>query len=251
MPCYKMSDHRTNPEPVRRTKIYEEVTARIRRLISEGRLGPGDMLPPERELAAALGVSRTSVRDAIRTLEATGLLEPRQGRGTIIRELSAADLVAPVAAALATRHDLSADVMALRRMIEPALASQAALRATPDEVRQIEAILACQTARVEAGDLAMEEGYAFHGLIARASGNQVALHIVEMLMHLLRDWQERAFRVRGWPQQSVRGHRLIMEAIRRRDARAAARAMLRHLEHIEAALPSMRPRLRAGTDGGE
>jgi len=75
-------------EPVRRTKVYEEVADRIRRLIAEGRLKAGDRLPPERELAERFGVSRTSVRDAIRALEMIGLLEPRQGDGTVVLDLS-------------------------------------------------------------------------------------------------------------------------------------------------------------------
>lgn len=244
----KMSDHRTNPEPVRRTKIYEEVAARIRLLISEGRLEPGEKLPPERELAAALGVSRTSVRDAIRTLEATGLLEPRQGHGTVVRELSAAGLVAPIAAALGVGPDLVADVMSLRRMIEPTLARQAARSATPDEVRRLEEILAGQAGSVVAGSV--EAGRAFHGLIARAARNQVASLVVDLLLHLLRDQRERASGTRERPQQTLRGHRLIMEAIRRQDGGAAELAMLAHLEQIEATLLPVRARAPAGTDGG-
>src|SRR5574341_2360720 len=136
-----MSDHWTNVEsmsqeisfdPVRRTKVYEEVAARIRRLIADGRLRPGDKLPPERELAVMLGVSRTSVRDAIRTLEVAGLLEPRQGEGTVVRELSPDNLVAPIASALMSRRDLLADLMEFRRMIEPPTAREAAERATPE-----------------------------------------------------------------------------------------------------------------------
>lgn len=238
-----MSDHRTNPEPVRRTKIYEEVAARIRRLISEGRLGPGDKLPPERELAAALRVSRTSVRDAIRTLEATGLLEPRQGHGTVIRELSAAGVVASISSALRVGPDLVADVMACRKMIEPTLARHAALRATPEEMLQLEAVLAGQAAHVEEG--------AFHGLIASAARNRVALMVVELLMHLLRDGSEQALRVRGRAQQLLRGRRLIMEAVRRRDGDAAELAMLAHLEQIEAMLLPARTRAPAGKEGGE
>ncbi|MBM3471123.1 MAG: FadR family transcriptional regulator [Armatimonadetes bacterium] len=249
-----MSDHRTNPDPVRqpvrRTKIYEEVAARILRLISEGRLEPGDKLPPERELAAALGVSRTSIRDAIRTLEATGLLEPRQGHGTVIRELSAAGLVAPIASALGMRPDLVPDVMAFRKMIEPTLARQAAVSATPDEVRQLEAILVDQTVRVEAGGLGVEEGGAFHGLIARAARNQVAGVVVELLLHLLRSDRELALRARGRPRQSLRGHRAILEAIRRRDGGTAEQAMLAHLEQIEATLLPVRARAPARTEGG-
>src|SRR5438309_11129721 len=66
-------------EPVRKTRIYEEVASQIQRLITDGRLRPGDHLPPERELAERFGVSRTSVREAIRVLELMGLLEPPPG----------------------------------------------------------------------------------------------------------------------------------------------------------------------------
>src|SRR2546426_12779268 len=75
-------------EPVRKTRIYEEVASQIQRLISEGRLRPGDHLPPERELAGRFGVSRPPARDAIRVLELMGLLEPRQGGGTVVKDLS-------------------------------------------------------------------------------------------------------------------------------------------------------------------
>ncbi len=75
-------------EAVRRNKVYEEVAKQIERLILQ-KLHPGDKLPSERELAEMLQVSRSSIRDAIRSLELMGLVEPRQGAGTIVRELSA------------------------------------------------------------------------------------------------------------------------------------------------------------------
>lgn len=255
-----MSDHWTNLdlmsqelslEPVRRTKVYEEVAVRLRRVIADGRLKPGDKLPPERELASALGVSRTSVRDAIRSLQVAGLLEPRQGEGTVIRELSTETLVAPIASALLARRDLLADLLDVRKMIEPAMAGEAARRATPDEVRQMEAILARQAARIEAGGLAIEEDSAFHDMIARASRNQVVLKVVDVLMDLLREGRERSLQVRGRPQRSLRGHRQILEAIRRRDGDAAERSMLNHLEQIEEMLLPERQPVGAGAARGE
>ena len=255
-----MSDHWTNLdlmsqalslEPVRRTKVYEEVAVRLRRVIADGRLKPGDKLPPERELASALGVSRTSVRDAIRSLQVAGLLEPRQGEGTVIREVSTETFMAPIASALLARRDLLADLMDVRKMIEPAMAREAARRATPDEVRQMEAILARQAARLEAGGLAIEEDSAFHDMIARASRNQVVLKVVDVLMDLLREGRERSLQVRGRPQRSLRGHRQILEAIRRRDGNAAERAMLNHLEQIEEMLLPERQPVGAGAARGE
>src|SRR2546426_9592314 len=82
-------------EPVRKTRIYEEVASQIQRLITDGRLRPGDHLPPERELAERFGVSRTSVRDASRVPELMGLLEPRQGDATVVRDLSPGALGGP------------------------------------------------------------------------------------------------------------------------------------------------------------
>lgn len=255
-----MSDHWTNLdlmsqelslEPVRRTKVYEEVAVRLRRVIADGRLKPGDKLPPERELASALGVSRTSVRDAIRSLQVAGLLEPRQGEGTVIRELSTETLMAPIASALLARRDLLADLLDVRKMIEPAMAREAARRATPDEVRQMEAILARQAARIEAGGLAIEEDSAFHDMIARASRNQVVLKVVDVLMDLLREGRERSLQVRGRPQRSLGGHRQILEAIRRRDGDAAERSMLNHLEQIEEMLLPERQPVGAGAARGE
>jgi len=255
-----MSDHWTNLdvmsqelalEPVRRSKVYEEVAARIRRLIADGRLKPGDKLPPERELAVALGVSRTSVRDAIRTLQMTGLLEPRQGEGTVVRELSTEALVAPIASALLTRKDLLADLIAVRKMIEPAMSREAARHATPDEIRQMESILSRQAARLDAGGLAIDEDSAFHDMIARASRNQVVLKVIDVLMDLLREGRERSLQIRGRPQRSLRGHRQILEAIRRRDGDAASRAMLSHLEQIEEMLlPERQPAHAGATRGG-
>jgi GntR family transcriptional repressor for pyruvate dehydrogenase complex len=233
-------------EPVRRSRVYEEVAHRIRRLIADGHLRPGDKLPPERELASLLGVSRTSVRDAIRTLEVAGLLEPRQGEGTVVRELSHERLVAPLASALLTHRELLADLIAVRKMIEPAIAREAARRATPEELAALEAILARQAARIEAGGLAIEEDSAFHDAIARAARNQVVLKVIDVLMDLLREGRERSLQVRGRPQRSLRGHRQILEALRRRDPEAAERAMLAHLEQIEEMLLSDRAPVAPG-----
>ena len=72
-------------EAVRKTKVYEKVAEQIRRLIRDGLLKPGDMLPPERELAETFQVSRSSLRDAIRALELMGMVEARQGEGTVVR----------------------------------------------------------------------------------------------------------------------------------------------------------------------
>src|SRR5204862_6433449 len=85
---------------VGKTKVYEVVVEQIKGLITEGRIKPGDRLPPERELAELFKASRNSVRDAIRVLEQMGLIESRQGDGTYVRTLSADELTEPLALCL-------------------------------------------------------------------------------------------------------------------------------------------------------
>src|SRR5208283_4150914 len=119
-------------EAIPRSKVYQEVARQLERRITE-EMKPGDRLPPERELVRLLGVSRGSVRDAIRTLELMGLLEPRQGVGTVVcdPEAKAAN---PLANALLDKHKQVAELIDVRKMIEPPLAGRAALRASREEV---------------------------------------------------------------------------------------------------------------------
>jgi GntR family transcriptional repressor for pyruvate dehydrogenase complex len=128
-------------EAVRKVRRYEQVAEQIRRLIGSGALKPGDLLPPERELAARLGVGRSSIRDAVRTLEVMGILEPRQGHGTVVRDLNADALVVPLSLVLTRKRELVTELLDVRRMIEPGLAARAAKNATDEEIARMAEIL--------------------------------------------------------------------------------------------------------------
>jgi GntR family transcriptional repressor for pyruvate dehydrogenase complex len=219
-------------EVVRRNKVYEEVAKQIEHLILE-KLQPGDKLPSERELAEMLQVSRSSIRDAIRSLELTGLVEPRQGAGTIVRELSAESLVNPFANALKRRQELVSELLDFRKMLEPPLAARAATHASPDEISEMEEILQRQEGTLSHGEASIAEDAEFHYSIALASGNSVVLKVLDILMDLLRETRERSLQLQGRPQRSLAGHRRILAAIKRHDAEAAKDAMRRHIEDVE------------------
>jgi GntR family transcriptional regulator, transcriptional repressor for pyruvate dehydrogenase complex len=219
-------------EVVRRNRIYEEVAKQIERLVLK-KLKPGDKLPSERELAETLKVSRSSIRDAIRSLELMGFVEPRQGAGTIVREISAETVVNPFANALKRRHELVSELLDFRRMLEPPLAARAATHATSEELAEMEEILERQDEKQRRGDSAVAEDAEFHYSIALASGNSVVLKVLDILMDLLRDTRERSLQLEGRPQKSLAGHRRILAAIKRRDAEAARDAMRRHIEDVE------------------
>lgn len=220
-------------EAIRKTKIYEEVAEQIQKLIIEGRLKPGDKLPPERELAEMFQVSRSSVRDAIRTLELIGLVEPRQGEGTVVCDLSVDSLVHPLATMLLRKRELVGELQEVRRMIEPPLAARAAKHASPEEIAHLEDILRRQGEKIERGDVAIEEDSEFHYAIATAARNSVVLKVLDVLMDLLRECRQRSLQVEGRLQRSFEGHRRILSAIQQRDAAGAEAAMRQHVEEIE------------------
>ena len=219
-------------EVVRRQKVYEAVAEQIERLILK-KLKPGDKLPSERELAEMLQVSRSSIRDAIRSLELMGLVEPRQGAGTIVRERPADSSINPFANALKRRQELVSELLDFRKMLEPPLAARAAAHASPDELSEMEEILQRQEAKMSLGEPAIAEDAEFHYSIALASGNSVVLKVLDILMDLLRDTRERSLQLPGRQPKSLAGHRRILGAIKRRDAEAAKSAMRRHIEDIE------------------
>ncbi|MHB8216294.1 MAG: FadR/GntR family transcriptional regulator [Candidatus Sulfotelmatobacter sp.] len=219
-------------EVVRRNRLYEEVAKQIERVILK-KLQPGDKLPSERELAELLRVSRGSIRDAIRSLELLGLVEARQGTGTIVRQTSTESLPNPFANALKRRKELVSELLDFRKMLEPPLAARAATHASSEELLEMEDILRRQEERQRQGDAAVAEDAEFHYSIALASDNSVVLKVIDILMDLLRDTRARSLQVEGRPQKSLTGHRRILAAIKRRDAEAAKDAMRRHLEDVE------------------
>ena len=218
-------------EAVRRSKVYEEVARRLEQFIAE-RMKPGDMLPPERELAEKFSVSRSSIRDAIRRLELVGMVEPRQGSGTVVREVSANAIINPLTSVLVQKRKLVVELLDVRKMLEPPLAARAASHASAGDVAEMEDILRRQDEKLRRGEAAIDEDSEFHYTIAMASNNTVVLKVLDVLMDLLRETRERLLQVEGRPQKSIAGHRRILSAIKRHDPLAAELAMRRHIEEV-------------------
>ncbi|HET7787965.1 MAG TPA: FadR/GntR family transcriptional regulator [Myxococcales bacterium] len=220
-------------ETIHRGRVYEQVLRQIQQQIASGRLKPGDKLPPERVLAQRFQVSRSSIRDAIQALQTLRLVRSRQGGATAVCEISADSLVSPLSQALKENQGLVAELMEARKMIEPVLAARAAANATDLDVARLEDVLRRQAEKMRRGEPIIEEDSEFHYAIAVAARNSVVQRMVDMLMDLLRENRVRGMQGPGRPQRSLAGHRRVVDAIRRRDARAAQAAMLRHIREIE------------------
>jgi GntR family transcriptional regulator, transcriptional repressor for pyruvate dehydrogenase complex len=219
-------------EPIKKTRIAEEVADRIRVLVLDGTFPPGQPLPSERLLTERFGVSRGSIRDALRMLEMIGLLETRHGRGTFPHELTVDRLVAPLASVMAYRQDLRDELMDVRRMFEPAVARAAATRATEEDFCDLQRILDIQRQKLKTGRSAIVEDTAFHAALARSTHNRVVVSIMATLNDLLVESRALALKQKGRPERSIEGHEAVVAALRRRDPEAAARAMSEHIERI-------------------
>lgn len=232
MPAAAKAEPARDFEVIRKDKIGEEVARRIEKLISEN-LKPGDRVPPERQLAEMFDVSRSSIRDGIHTLEIAGLVERRQGAGTVVREISANTVANPLANVLVGKKQLVSELLDVRKMLEPGLAARAAENATSDELAEMDEILRRQREKVARGEPPIEEDAEFHYAIALAANNSVILKVIDVLMDLLRGTREKTLQVEGRLQKSYAGHRQILSALKRRDGEAAEKAMRRHLEDVE------------------
>jgi len=218
-------------EPVKSIRIYEDIVRQVKALIADGRLTSGDRLPPERELAERFRVSRTSVREALRSLQSRGLIEIRAGEGAFVRDVSVEALIEPLALVILPHREAVGELFEARRLLEPAIAALAARRATGEEISEMERILAEQAREVASGRTGMAQDSSLHAAIA--AHNRAIVRIVSALIDLLGQSREESLLTRGRPRRSHQNHRRILAAIRRRDADGAYQAMLDHLTAVE------------------
>ena len=222
---------------VEKKRAYESIVQQVLDLIENGKLKQGDQLPSERELTEIFKVSRTTVREAIRTLESMKLLQSRQGNGTYVLASNEEDLVQPLAAALFNAKDDIRHIFYVRKIIEPHVAELAAENATAQEIEEMEEILRRQEICVEKGENIIETDSAFHNLMAGATKNRVMERLTAALVDFLKQSREHYLLDvepgNNRPERSLEGHKQVLTAIKKGDCEAAQRLMLQHLEEIE------------------
>lgn len=216
----------------KRTKLYEEVAARLRDLIANGELLPGQALPSERKLAVEFEVGRAVVREGVRRLEMAGLIESRHGGGNYVREVTSEHLVAPIANILSGNDHLKEELMNARLFFEPQIAREAARRATVEDLIALTDAVRRQAERLRGGDSTAEEDAEFHSLLARATHNAVVVRVIEVINNLLDEAGVRYFQYGERSLHSLQGNQRILEAVRQHDQAAAQKAMEEHIQDI-------------------
>ena len=223
--------------------LTDEAIAKIRDLIQSEQLAPGDRLPPEPQLSAQLGLSRSGLREAIKALELARVVDVRRGDGTYVTSLAPRLLLEGFGLAVdLLRDDSLPQIMEVRRLLEPAATGLAASRITPAQLDELAGLLTRMRAASADAELLIGYDAAFHHAIAAATGN-------ESLMSLLDGLNGRTLRARLWrgmtdSQVSVRTiaeHERIYQALRAGDAVLAQATALVHVDTSESWLRSLLP----------
>jgi len=216
---------------VRRARIPEQLAQELEKLLREKVWEPGAQLPPERELALRFGVSRASVRDALRILELHGWLEIRQGEGT--RVASEAQGFSGRLRARLHEPVFIGELFELRRILEPAVAALAAQRVQDPGLEKLEGLLQEQQAASQDLHKFLELDLGFHRALAEAAQNGLLAELLQLLGVELRQTRLLATARRFRPALTLREHRRILKAIQERDPEGARAAMLAHLSTVE------------------
>jgi GntR family transcriptional regulator, transcriptional repressor for pyruvate dehydrogenase complex len=218
---------------VRTSRLYEQIVQQIEESVLNGTLKPGDQLPAERDLAQRLGVSRTAVREAVKTLREKGLVEAYSGRGTFITNGTSQaarqsfDLMVKIG-----QQEGSPHLAELRLILEPGIAALAAERIQEDDLTAMREAVAVMDRAQKDPPAYIEADLDFHLALAEAAANPLILSLIDSIVGLLREQRIKIFNVAGGPQRGQVHHKRILAAMERRDPEMAREAMRAHLEQV-------------------
>ncbi|MDR2018868.1 MAG: FadR family transcriptional regulator [Syntrophobacterales bacterium] len=218
---------------VKKKRAYEDIVIQIRTLIEKGRMKLGDQLPNEKELSEIFKVSRSTLREAILSLENMNLVERRQGNGTYVVASSEKALIAPLAQSLVHEEDDIIDIFALRKIIEPEIAQLVAENRSPRNWKELEKILDRQSKELEDGLHPIQTDSGFHYTIAKMAKNKILERLLVALVGLTSKIRDGYMQSDERKKKSIFGHREIVAALKNGDGTAAKKAMLHHLQEVE------------------
>ena len=215
----------------------EEVAARLREMIHSGELSAGDKLPPERDLAKILGVSRPTLRAGIRSLSAVGILFSKQGAGTFVAARDESPtLDGSSLRMLSALHGFTSDEMFEARLsLEMSIAGMAAKRVTSEQMTTLAEEIAGMYASLNDPEQYLVHDMRFHQIVAAASGNRILTSLMNMVATILFEYRSKTVKRATDLKQSAEQHHNIYRALRDHDADGAEKAMHDHLVETQKA----------------
>jgi GntR family transcriptional repressor for pyruvate dehydrogenase complex len=225
--------HRPVYRTVKTSRLFEQIVQQVEDSILKGQLKPGDQLPAERELAQHFGVSRTAVREAVKTLREKGLVEAYSGRGTFVTNgtsqaiRQSLDLMIRI-----NQQEGSAHLAELRQVVEPEIAALAATRIEEQLLSTMREAVAIMDRSLHDPEAFVEADLDFHLALAEAVGNPLILSLLDSIVGLLREQRSRIFKMDGGPERGQFHHKRILAAVEKGDGDKAREAMRAHLKQV-------------------
>lgn len=216
--------------PVTRgTRIYEKVVEKLKGEISSGRIMPGDPLPSERQLMDSFGVSRSSLREAFRVMELLGLIESIPGKGRFVRHPRT---ISEDRSTIQLEDSAILELMEARRILDPAIAGESAMRATPSDLTRMLRVITATEKVLTSPDERAQADFNFHLVLAEATHNFVFINLTRMNFDLILATHERIYGLLDDKDAFLNEHRNIYDAILDHDMERAKDAASRHIDRI-------------------
>jgi len=218
--------------PIHTPRLYEKIVEQIQTQVVSGKLHAGDRLPTERKLAEQFHVSRTAVREAVKTLREKGLVHGHPGRGTFVTDGTASAMRGSLGLMMKIGGTNGApDLAEVREIFEPEIAALAAKRAAKEQIAEMREAVAAMDEKLNDAEAFVEADLSFHLALARATQNALIPSLIDPIVGLLREERKSTFR-RGGALHGQQHHKRILDAIVHRDAEAAREAMRAHLKQV-------------------
>jgi GntR family transcriptional repressor for pyruvate dehydrogenase complex len=214
--------------------VTDQAILKIKEMILSGELGPGDRLPPEKELSERLGLSRSSMREAVKALEVIRVLDVRRGDGTFVTSLEPRLLLEAMSFVVDLHDDSSVlELFAVRRILEPAAVALAAARVPEEAIRDLRARIAAVDEGTSVEGL-VDHDLDFHRAIVAQAGNGYLASLIDSLSgHTVRARIWRGLTQRNSVDRTLAEHRAIVDALERRDAELAQALTIVHISGVE------------------
>lgn len=219
--------------------LPDQIAERILKMIQDKELNPGDKLPPERELAASIGVGRPALREALRALSLINVIEIRQGAGAYVTDLDTTQLVQHLSFVFSLDDSAIMDLFDARNIVEVGIAELAATRIQDSEILELEACLDKSAQSINDPEAFLQADLELHLLIARIARNPVMFRFMESIQELGLASRRRTSNLGGVLAQSTVDHRQIVAALKARDPQLAREAMRQHLNNVKKKLESL------------
>ena len=224
--------------PIIRQPVAEQVARQLLALVQSGKLKPGEQLPPERELAATLGVSRPSLREALRALSLLGVLRIRQGGGVYVSSLDPESLLAPLHFFISLNARNVEDLFEARLVIESEITRIAAEKISPENLTILKECVEFESNELDDEDKFIESDVKFHKVLFKTADNSFLQQFATSLHILGKASREITGHIPGVVEQSLDDRKRILHAIEAGDGDAAAAAMRQHLSNVRDAFRS-------------